>query len=75
MTHVPYRSTALAVTDLISGNVQLVFADPISALPQINAGTLLALAVTSKGRSPRAAIPASMRSAGTASWRRQTRRL
>jgi tripartite-type tricarboxylate transporter receptor subunit TctC len=52
MTHIPYRGTALAVTDLISGNVQLVFADPISALPQINAGTLLALAVTSKDRSP-----------------------
>jgi tripartite-type tricarboxylate transporter receptor subunit TctC len=52
MTHIPYRGTALAVTDLISGNVQVVFADPISALPQINAGTLLALAVTSKDRSP-----------------------
>jgi tripartite-type tricarboxylate transporter receptor subunit TctC len=52
MTHIPYRGTALAVTDLIAGHVQLVFADPISALPQINAGTLLALAVTSKDRSP-----------------------
>jgi tripartite-type tricarboxylate transporter receptor subunit TctC len=41
MTHIPYRGTALAV-----------FADPISALQHINAGTLLALAVTSKERSP-----------------------
>ena len=32
--------------------MQVVFADPISALPQINAGSLLALAVTSKERSP-----------------------
>jgi tripartite-type tricarboxylate transporter receptor subunit TctC len=52
MTHIPYRGTALAVTDLLAGHVQLVFADPISALPQINAGDLLALAVTSKDRSP-----------------------
>jgi tripartite-type tricarboxylate transporter receptor subunit TctC len=52
MTHIPYRGTALAVTDLLAGHVQLVFADPISALPQINAGALLALAVTSKDRSP-----------------------
>jgi tripartite-type tricarboxylate transporter receptor subunit TctC len=52
MTHVPYRGTALAVADLIAGQVQVVFADPVSALPQINAGTLLALAVTSRERSP-----------------------
>ena len=52
MTHIPYRGTALAVTDLIAGQVQVVFADPVSALSHINAGTLLALAVTSKDRSP-----------------------
>jgi tripartite-type tricarboxylate transporter receptor subunit TctC len=52
MTHIPYRGTALAVTDLLAGHVQVVFADPISALQQINAGTLVALAVTSKDRSP-----------------------
>jgi tripartite-type tricarboxylate transporter receptor subunit TctC len=52
MTHIPYRGTALAVTDLLAGQVQMVFADPISALPLINAGSLIALAVTSKERSP-----------------------
>jgi tripartite-type tricarboxylate transporter receptor subunit TctC len=58
MTHIPYRGTALAVTDLLAGQVQMVFADPITALPHINAGTLLALAVTSKERSPVApAVP------------------
>jgi tripartite-type tricarboxylate transporter receptor subunit TctC len=58
MTHIPYRGTALAVSDLIAGQVQMVFADPISALPQISAGTLIALAVTSKERSPVApAVP------------------
>jgi tripartite-type tricarboxylate transporter receptor subunit TctC len=52
MTHIPYRGTALAVTDLIAGQVTMVFADPISALAHIQAGTLRALAVTSKERSP-----------------------
>jgi tripartite-type tricarboxylate transporter receptor subunit TctC len=52
MTHIPYRGTALAVTDLLAGQVQMVFADPITALPHMKAGTLIALAVTSKDRSP-----------------------
>jgi tripartite-type tricarboxylate transporter receptor subunit TctC len=52
MTHVPYRGTSLAVADLIAGQVQVVFADPVSALSQVRAGTLIALAVTSKERSP-----------------------
>jgi len=52
MTHVPYRGTSLAVADLIAGQVQVVFADPVSALAQVKAGALIALAVTSKERSP-----------------------
>jgi tripartite-type tricarboxylate transporter receptor subunit TctC len=52
MTHIPYRGTALAVADLVAGQVQMVFADPISSLQLVNAGTLVALAVTSKDRSP-----------------------
>jgi tripartite-type tricarboxylate transporter receptor subunit TctC len=52
MTHIPYRGTALAVTDLVAGQVQVVFSDPVSALPHVKAGTLVALAVTSKDRSP-----------------------
>jgi putative tricarboxylic transport membrane protein len=51
MVHVPYRGTALAVADLLAGQVTAVFADPVSALPHIKAGTLRALAVTSKQRS------------------------
>jgi tripartite-type tricarboxylate transporter receptor subunit TctC len=58
MTHIPYRGTALAVADLLAGQVQVVFADPISALNHVNSGTLIALAVTSKDRSPVApAVP------------------
>jgi len=52
MTHIPYRGTSLAVADLIAGQVQVVFADPVSALAHVRAGTLIALAVTSKDRSP-----------------------
>jgi len=52
MIHIPYRGTALAVNDLLAGQVQVVFSDPISALPHVNAGALIALAVTSKDRSP-----------------------
>ncbi len=52
MTHIPYRGTALAVADLVAGQVQVVFSDPISALALVNSGTLVALAVTSKDRSP-----------------------
>jgi tripartite-type tricarboxylate transporter receptor subunit TctC len=51
MVHVPYRGTALAVADLLAGQVTMVFADPVSSLPHLQAGTLRALAVTTKQRS------------------------
>jgi tripartite-type tricarboxylate transporter receptor subunit TctC len=51
MTHVPYRGTALAVGDLLSGQLTMVFSDPISVLPHIRSGKLRALAVTSLERS------------------------
>jgi tripartite-type tricarboxylate transporter receptor subunit TctC len=52
MTHIPYRGTSLAVADLVAGQVQVVFSDPISALQLVKSGLLVALAVTSKDRSP-----------------------
>ncbi len=52
MTHVPYRGTALAVGDLLGGQLTMVFGDPISVLPHIKSGKLRALAVTSLERSP-----------------------
>jgi tripartite-type tricarboxylate transporter receptor subunit TctC len=51
-THVPYRGNALAVNDLMAGNVQLVFDGVNAALPRLRAGRLKALAVTSRTRSP-----------------------
>ena len=50
MTHVPYKGSAPAVTDLLGGQVQLMFDNLPSALPQIKAGKLRALAVTSAQR-------------------------
>jgi len=49
ITHVPYKGTAPAVTDLMSGQVQLMFADT-SALEYIKDGRLRALGVTTANR-------------------------
>ena len=47
----PYRLTSLAVADLMVGQAQVVFADPVSVLAPVRAGTLIARAITSKDRS------------------------
>jgi tripartite-type tricarboxylate transporter receptor subunit TctC len=52
MTHVPYRGAAPALTDLIGGQVQVIFDNMPSVLQHIKSGTLRALAVTSTQRSP-----------------------
>jgi len=52
MTHVPYKGSAPALQDLIGGQVQLMFDNLPPSLPQIKAGKLRALAVTSSVRAP-----------------------
>ena len=52
MTHVPYRGSGPAITDLIAGTTQLNFAPFPLVLQHIKAGTLRALAVTGPRRSP-----------------------
>jgi len=52
MLHFPYRSASSAQQDVIEGNMDLMFDVLPTALPQIRAGRLLALAVTSARRSP-----------------------
>jgi tripartite-type tricarboxylate transporter receptor subunit TctC len=54
MTHVPYKGGPPALNDVVAGHVQLVFADPSSALQQIRAGTVRPLGITSKVRLPSA---------------------
>ena len=50
MVHVPYKGNALAMTDLVGGQIQVLF-DPVqTSLPQIKAGRVRPLAVTSKTR-------------------------
>ncbi len=51
LTHVPYRGSAPALTDMISGTVQVMFDNMPSSLPHIQAGKLRALAVTTAARS------------------------
>jgi tripartite-type tricarboxylate transporter receptor subunit TctC len=50
VTHVPYRGTAPALSDLVGGYIQFMFSDLGPALPLIKAGKLRALAVTTKHR-------------------------
>jgi len=51
MQHVPYRGAAPAVTDLLGGQVQLIFDNMPSILQHVRAGSVRALAVTSTTRS------------------------
>jgi len=51
LVHIPYRGFPPAVTDLLSGNIQAMFAIIPAVLPQVKAGKLKALAVTGLKRS------------------------
>jgi tripartite-type tricarboxylate transporter receptor subunit TctC len=51
LTHVPYRGSAPALTDMISGTVHVMFDNMPSSLPHIQAGKLRALGVTTAQRS------------------------
>jgi len=51
MVHIPYKGAAPATTDLLSGQVTLMFNNMLSAMPQVKAGRLRAVAVTSLTRS------------------------
>ena len=50
LTHVPYRGSALAMTDLLGGQIQLMFSDIPPALAHVRGGRLRALGVTSSKR-------------------------
>ena len=50
MVHIPYKSSAPSLTDLIAGQIEVLFNNAISTVPHINSGKARALAVTSLKR-------------------------
>ncbi|MDM0016354.1 Bug family tripartite tricarboxylate transporter substrate binding protein [Variovorax saccharolyticus] len=52
LLHVPYKSNTLAVTDLLGGQIHMMITDTATGLPQVKAGKLRALGVSSAKRSP-----------------------
>ena len=52
MVHVPYRGAGPALTDLLSGNIQVMFDTLSTALPPVKSGLLRAIGVSSEVRSP-----------------------
>lgn len=73
MVHVPYKGTAPALADLMSGNLQLLLDVPIGTMSQVRAGKVRALAMMSKERVPGAEdIPTIVESSGplieSSSW-------
>ena len=54
MTHVPYKGSAPALTDVIAGHVPLLFSDTVPSLPQIREGKVRALGVSTAIRLPSA---------------------
>jgi len=54
LTHVPYKGSAPAVTDVVAGHVPIHFSDPVASLPLVREGKLRALGVTTTIRMPSA---------------------
>ncbi|MBC7802253.1 MAG: tripartite tricarboxylate transporter substrate binding protein [Candidatus Parcubacteria bacterium] len=52
MEHIPYKGSGPAMTDVMAGNISFMFDVLITSIPQMNAGRVRALAVTSAKRSP-----------------------
>jgi tripartite-type tricarboxylate transporter receptor subunit TctC len=68
MTHVPYKGTAPALSDVIAGHISLLFADVAPTLPMVSAGKVRALGVTSAARLPSAPDILPLREAGVAGY-------
>ena len=52
MLHIPYKGSSLAMPDLISGKIQVIFDSIVSGIQHVEDGKLTAIAVTGKKRSP-----------------------
>ena len=51
LTHIPYKGAALALTDVMAGQIQMSFSQPLIVLPHLKSGRVKALAITSAKRS------------------------
>lgn len=72
LVHVPYKGAGPAATDLISGQVQVMFPTISASLPHVRAGRLRGLAVTSARRSPAAPDFATISEAGVPGYEAAT---
>src|SRR6187455_1662132 len=52
LLHVPYKSNPLAINDLLGGQINMMFTDTATGLPQVKGGKVRALAVSTSRRSP-----------------------
>ena len=73
LTHVPYKGTAQAMQDLLGGQIGMMFGSAPTLMPQVRAGKLRALAVTTATRSPAAPelptlVEAGLKSLDVPSW-------
>ena len=50
--HIPYKGTGPALTDLIGGQIDMMFASPVPTIPHVKSGKLRAIAMASPQRSP-----------------------
>lgn len=64
MQHIPYRGSALALADVMAGNITFMFDALVTGMPPVQAGRVKALAVTSERRSPYASQVPTMAEAG-----------
>jgi tripartite-type tricarboxylate transporter receptor subunit TctC len=55
LQHIPYKGTAIMVTDVISGQISFTFGSALGVLPHVRSGRMRAIAVTGEKRSP--AVP------------------
>lgn len=68
LTYVPYRSNPQAITDLLGGQINIVFADISTTMPQVRAGKVNGLAVSTANRSALAPDLPTMVEAGVAGY-------
>jgi tripartite-type tricarboxylate transporter receptor subunit TctC len=68
MAHVPYKGSAPALNDVVGGHIQVLFSDPLPSLPQIQAGNVRALGVSSPTRWPTAPEIPTIAEAGVAGF-------